>query len=238
MKAITDIGKQRRGEAKGEKTRQEILQAAVHIASAEGLEGLTIGRLADELHMSKSGLFGHFGSKEELQLAVVGKARDIFVREVADPAFKRERGIVRLLAMLDEWLAYVGRSVFRGGCFFMASAIEFDSRPGQVRDLIAELSRSWLDTIEGEARHAQVLGQLDTRLDAAQLAFELHALVQEANWSYNLFENKRAFEQARTGILERLRQGAAPGLLRLLGEKSAAKKRPAGKNNPKRKERT
>src|SRR5438128_335443 len=128
MKAISEIRQQRTREARGEKTRQDILQAAVHIASAEGLEGLTIGRLADELRLSKSGLFAHFGSKEELQLAVVGKARDIFVREVVDRAFKRERGLVRLLAMLDEWLAYVGRSAFRCGCFFMASATVSDSR--------------------------------------------------------------------------------------------------------------
>ncbi len=229
MKAISEIRKQRKREAKGEKTRQDILEAAVHIASAEGLEGLTIGRLADDLRLSKSGLFAHFGSKEELQLAVVGKARDIFVREVVDRAFKRERGLVRLLAMLDEWLAYVGRSVFRGGCFFMASAIEFDSRPGKVRDLIADLSRSWLDAIEIEARYAQALGQLDTRVDTAQLAFELHALGHEANWYYNLFQDKRAFERARTGVLDRLRQGVTPALLGLLGARSVDQKKASRK---------
>src|SRR6185295_2962795 len=235
MKAIGEIRKQQHSEARGAKTRQDILQAAVHVASAEGLEGLTIGRLADELRMSKSGLFAHFGSKEELQLAVVGKARDIFVHEVVDPAFTRERGLVRLLAMLDEWLAYVGRSVFRGGCFFMASAIEFDSRTGPVRDLIADLSRSWLDALDAEARHAQTLGQLDSRVDTAQLAFELHALVHAANWYYNIFQDKRAFDQARTGILDRLRHGATPSLLRLLGEKSAGRKS-TDKTKPKRKE--
>jgi AcrR family transcriptional regulator len=229
MKAINEIRKQRRREDRGEKTRQDILEAAVHIASAEGLEGLTIGRLADELHLSKSGLFAHFGSKEELQLAVVGKARDIFVREVVDRAYKRERGIVRLLAMLDEWLAYVGRSVFRGGCFFMASAIEFDSRPGKVRDLIAELSRSWLDAIDSEARYAQALGQLDTRIDTAQLAFELHALGHEANWYYNLFQDRRAFERARAGVLDRLRQCVTPALLGLLGKKSSSRKSSSSK---------
>src|SRR5262245_27943814 len=124
MKAVSEIRKQQSREARGAKTKDEILQAAVQLASAEGLEGLTIGGLADELHMSKSGLFAHFGSKEELQLAVVGKARDIFVREVVDPAFKTERGLVRLLAMMDCWLDYVGRNVFRGGCFFMASGID------------------------------------------------------------------------------------------------------------------
>ncbi|HWO03124.1 MAG TPA: TetR/AcrR family transcriptional regulator [Blastocatellia bacterium] len=235
MKAVSEIRKEQDREARGAKTRQDILQAAVHVASAEGLEGLTIGRLADELRMSKSGLFAHFGSKEELQLAVVSKARDIFVREVVDPAFKRDRGLGRLLAMLDEWLAYVGRSVFRGGCFFMASAIEFDSRPGKVRDLIAGLSRSWLDALETEARYAQALGQLDPHVDTAQLAFELHALVHGANWYYNLFEDKRAFERARTGILDRLRHGATPGLLRLLGEKSAARMKTISKKT-KRKE--
>lgn len=224
MKAVTEIRRQQTKEAKGATTRNEILQAAVDIASAEGLEGLTIGQLADELHMSKSGLFAHFGSKEELQLAVVAKARDIFVREVVDPAFKNEPGLARLLAMLDSWIDYVGRSVFRGGCFFMASAIEFDSRPGPVRDLIADLSRSWLDAIEKEARHAQALGQLDARVDTSQLAFELHALGHEANWYYNIFQDRRAFDQARTGILERLRQAATPNLLRLLGKKKAARK--------------
>ena len=234
MKAVSEIRKQQGKEPRGAATRHEILQKAVHIASAEGLEGLTIGGLADELHMSKSGLFAHFGSKEELQLAVVATARDIFVREVVEPAFKSERGLARLLAMLDSWLDYVGRSVFRGGCFFMASAIEFDSRPGKVRDLIAELSRSWLEAIENEGRHAQSLGQLDRRVDTAQLAFELHALGHAANWYYNIFQDKRAFDQARTGILDRLRQGATPNLLRLLGQKSAGQI--STNKKPKRKE--
>ena len=111
----------------------------------------------------------------------------------------------------------------------MASAIEFDSRPGQVRDLIAALSRSWLDALENEARHAQTLGQLDKRVDTAQLAFELHALGHEANWYYNIFQDKRAFDQARTGILDRLRQGATPNLLRSLGEKTAARQTTNGR---------
>lgn len=108
----------------------------------------------------------------------------------------------------------------------MASAIEFDSRTGPVRDLIADLSRSWLDALDAEARHAQTLGQLDSRVDTAQLAFELHALVHGANWYYNLFQDRRAFERARTGILERLRQGATPVLFRLLAEKSAKQTKP------------
>jgi AcrR family transcriptional regulator len=225
MKAIGEIRGRPNRATRGERTRQEILDAAVHIASAEGLEGLTIGRLAQELHMSKSGLFAHFGSKEELQLAVIGNARDIFVREVVNPASGLERGLIRLLGMLDQWLAYVGGRVFSGGCFFMAAAIEFDSRPGQVRDLIAGLSRSWLDTIEAEVEHAQSLGQLQPALDASQLAFELHALVQEANWYYKLFDDKRAFDRARIAIIERLRMAATQSGLRFLARRTGARKR-------------
>ncbi len=231
MKSVSEIRENRRREARGEQTRQDILQAAVDIASAEGLEGLTIGKLAQELGMSKSGLFAHFGSKEELQIAVIGKARDIFVREVVDRAFASERGLGRLQAMLDEWLSYVGRSVFRGGCFFMACAIEFDSRPGEVRDLIAELSRSWLAALEDEIRHAQSLGQLDAKADAAQIAFEMHAMAQEANWAYQLFDDNRAFDRARTGILHRLQAGATASGLKLLSAKPTSRKKASSKTS-------
>jgi len=237
MKAISEIREIRNARKKipkGEKTRDEILQAAVHIASAEGLEGITIGRLADELELSKSGLFAHFGSKEELQLAVVGKARDIFVREVVGPALSAERGIGRLIAMLDEWISYIGRSVFRGGCFFMASAIEFDSRPGQVRNLIAELSRSWLEALRGEIVFAQSTGQLDSKLDSAQLAFELHALVHGANWAFQLFNDEKAFELARAGIGRRLQAGVTPTGLKHLRVRLAGTKPGANGRKPAR----
>ncbi|MEW6210959.1 MAG: TetR/AcrR family transcriptional regulator [Acidobacteriota bacterium] len=233
MKAVSEIRGEWRREARGERTRQDILQQAVDIASAEGLEGLTIGRLAQELGMSKSGLFAHFGSKEELQIAVIGKARDIFVREVVEPAFAAERGLRRLQAMLDEWISYVGRSVFKGGCFFMACAIEFDSRPGEVRDLIAELSRSWLTALEDEIRYAQASNQIDSKAEAAQLAFELHAMAQEANWAYQLFDDKRAFERARAGILQRLQTSATRSGLKLLSAKSASRKKSSSKSSKK-----
>src|SRR5918912_951571 len=113
--------------AHGERTRRGILEAAVDIASAEGLEGLTIGRLASEMEMSKSGLFAHFGSKEDLQLATVDAAREIFIREVIRPAFDTGQGLARLWKLCDIWLMYVRGGVFRGGCFFAAAAAEFDS---------------------------------------------------------------------------------------------------------------
>src|SRR6266481_3803869 len=115
------------------RTRAEILKRAVDIASAEGLEGLSIGRLASELQMSKTGVFAHFGSKEQLQLAVVEAAKQIFVQYVVQPAVKQPRGLPRLGAMLESWIGYVESIVFRGGCFFAAASAEFDSRPGPVR---------------------------------------------------------------------------------------------------------
>src|SRR5215470_4701285 len=113
-------------------TRQEILAMAADIASAEGLEGLSIGRLAAELKMSKTGIFAHFGSKEELQIATVNHAREIFLKHVAKPALAEPRGLKRLKTMLNSWLNYVEQGVFRGGCFFAAASLEFDSRPGRV----------------------------------------------------------------------------------------------------------
>ena len=120
--------------AKGERTRTSILERAVDLASVEGLEGLTIGRLADELGMSKSGLFAHFGSKEELQLATVEAASRRYIDEIFTPALREPRGYPRLLAICRSWLSYVRRGVFPGGCFFVATALEMGARPGPVRD--------------------------------------------------------------------------------------------------------
>src|ERR1700688_2657914 len=130
------------------KTRRAILQVAADIASAEGLEGLSIGRLAAELRMSKTGVFAHFGSKEQLQLATVETARQIFLERVVQPALKSPRGVSRLTAMLENWLAYVEKIVFRGGCFFAAASAEFDSRPGVIREQIATLTKAWLIALQ------------------------------------------------------------------------------------------
>jgi len=129
---------------KGNETRAAILQVAIQIASEEGLEGLSLGRLADDVGMSKSGLFAHFRSKEDLQLAVVDAARDLFIAQVVTPARKFPAGIQRLRKLADTWLAYAQGHVFRGGCFFVAASMEFDSRPGRVRDRVCELMAGWL----------------------------------------------------------------------------------------------
>jgi len=214
---------------RGEQTHQEILQVAVDIASAEGLEGLSIGRLAQELKMSKSGLFAHFGSKEELQLATLDMARSIFMTEVVEPAMLSERGLLRLQAMLDSWLSYVERSVFRGGCFFAAASAEFDDRPGPVRDQVATLTKAWLDGLEDEARQAQALSQLKARYDPILLAFQVHAFVQEANWAYRLLRDKESFNRARAAIRQMLESAVTPKGLRVLSVNATSRKKAQSK---------
>src|SRR5215469_5861175 len=181
-------------------TRQEILAKAMDIASAEGLENLSVGRLASEMAMSKTGVFSHFGSKRAIQLATVEAAKEVFLEQVAHPSLQKARGIPRLMAMLSNWLNYVERIVFRGGCFFAAASAEFDSRPGAVRNQIAALTKAWLVGLEDEIRFAKSNGQLRSSVDPAQLAFELHSFVQEANWAFKLFNDKSSFVLARRAI--------------------------------------
>lgn len=189
---------------KGERTRSGILQRAVDLASLEGLEGLTIGRLADDLGMSKSGLFAHFGSKEELQLATIEAASERFIDEVVRPAVKAERGYPRLMALARFWLDYVRRGVFPGGCFFAAASFEFDGRPGPIRDAIAKQMDDWFGALERAIRMAKDEGHLKADVDPAQLAFELNALFFGANFAHNLRHDEKAFARAQKAIEERL----------------------------------
>lgn len=211
--------------AQGARTRQAILEAAVDLASVEGLEGLTIGRLAAALSMSKSGLFAHFGSKEELQLATVEAARAVFIREVIRPAFEAARGLPRLWSLCDIWLSYVQGGVFRGGCFFAAASAEFDSRPGPVRDRIAAIMKEWLDMLHRAVVEAQAAGQLDREVAPAQLAFEFNSLEIGANWAFQLQGDRQAFARAREAILERLRRHSTPGGAALLPPLKAKRRR-------------
>jgi AcrR family transcriptional regulator len=211
--------------SRGDRTRRTILEVAVNIASAEGLEGLTIGRLASETGMSKSGLFAHFGSKEDLQLATVEAARSIFIREVVRPAFESETGVPRLWKLCEIWLDYVRAEVFRGGCFFAAASAEFDSRPGPVRDRVAAIMKEWLAVLRRAVVEAQGAGQFDKHVDPAQLAFEINALELGANWGFQLYGDKQAFERARAAILERLRRDTTESGSRLLPPLKAKRSR-------------
>jgi len=189
---------------KGARTKQGILERAVDIASVEGLEGLTIGRLAVDLEMSKSGLFAHFGSKEELQLATVEAARQRFINEMFLPALKTPRGYPRLLAICRSWLEYIKRGVFPGGCFFAAASFEFDGRPGPIRDAVGEAMDVWLDALERAIRMAKEEGHLDGGVDVKQLAFEINAIFFGANFSYQMRDDKRALGRAWKAIETRL----------------------------------
>jgi AcrR family transcriptional regulator len=197
-------GLERRRRADGERTRSAILEAAARMATVEGLDGLSIGRLAQDTGMSKSGLFAHFGSKEELQLATIAAAEDVFRIEVLDPAMAAPEGLPRLRVLCDRFLAHVEEGVFPGGCFFASAAAELDTRPGPLRDRVAEVYDGWITLMEGSLRRAQELGQLDRSLDPEQIAFEVNAMLAEANGLFLLRGDPRAFEMARRAIGARL----------------------------------
>jgi AcrR family transcriptional regulator len=184
----------------GRETRAQILRTAMDTASVKGLSGLSIGDLATQLGMSKSGLFRHFGAKEQLQLATVDAALGVFEREVATPAMTASPGLDRLLALMSAWVGYIERDVFPGGCFFAAASADVDSQPGPVRDRIAAIGRAALDAIMTEIQAAQGLTQLRDDVDARQLAFELHAYAMEANWARLLLDDDGAGDRARTSI--------------------------------------
>jgi AcrR family transcriptional regulator len=190
--------------ARGDHTRGRILRHAMDIASLEGLEGLTIGRLATELEVSKSGLFAHFGSKEQLRLAVVSSAVELFVTRVVAPSMTEAPGLPRLMRFCENWLDYSERRVFPGGCFLYSVGAEYDARPGQVRDALAKAKRDWLALYEQTIQDAQRLGELATGADPRQLTFELDALVNAANSAALLLDDEHAYDRARTAIRARL----------------------------------
>jgi AcrR family transcriptional regulator len=189
---------------KGERTRHAILDTAAALATQEGLEPLSIARLADATGMSKSGLFAHFGSKEELQLATVDHAAEMFVAEVIAPARAAPRGLARVWALCDHMIDYAERQVFPGGCFFACTSFEFNNRPGPVRDQIERMLRSWLSYLEHAVEQAQEARELDQQLSAREIAFQLDAFAQSSNAQFQLFRDARVFEQARRAIRDRL----------------------------------
>jgi AcrR family transcriptional regulator len=192
---------------RGRRTRESILQTAVQLATVEGIDGITIGRLASELGMSKSGLFAHFGSKEELQLATIDTAREIFVETIIAPAREAERGLPRLEALMESWLQYMQREVFKGGCFFDAVRGEYNSRPpGPVRDAVWKDFADWSTILVNRVKSAQAQGHLDPAADPEQVAYELDALGGAANTRFQLDRDERWFDRARQAIRARLEE--------------------------------
>jgi AcrR family transcriptional regulator len=196
--------KTRRKRSDGERSRQAILREAAKLATTEGLTGLSIARLADAVGMSKSGLFAHFGSKEELQLATIETASEIFADEVLGPAQAAAPGIERLRALTDGFLDHVERRVFPGGCFFASVALEMDTHPGPVRDRAFETTHEWVEALGAAVREAQAEGTIDAGEEAEQLVFELDAYLLMANARFVALDSPVAFAAARRAIDRRL----------------------------------
>src|SRR5205809_143009 len=181
QKGRRDDRQPRRRRSDGERSRSAILRGAAQLATVEGITGLSIGRLAEAVGMSKSGLFAHFGSKEELQLATVEAANGVFEAEVIEPAESASNGLEQLQLLSDGYLRYIEAGTFAGGCFFASALAEVDMRPGPVRDRLVAFSADWLGRLEAAVRDAQAEGLIDAAEDAGQLAFEIEAALFLAN---------------------------------------------------------
>jgi AcrR family transcriptional regulator len=195
--------------AKGAQTREAILETALSLASVGGLAGLSIGSLAREVGLSKSGLFAHFGSKEELELAVLQTAVDRFVSEVVTPALRQPRGEPRVRALFERWLDWEVAKFLPGGCPFLAVAKEVDDRPGPVRDFLVRTQRDWLDALAAAARIAVVEGHFREDLDAEQFAYEVYSTILGCSQFHRLLRDPATWERCRAafdGLLARSRR--------------------------------
>ena len=194
----------RRRRSDGERSRNAILREAAQLATVEGIEGLSISRLAEAVGMSKSGLIAHFGSKEELQLATIETASAIFTEQVLKPAWLVPTGLERLKQLAENFLRHVEDNVFPGGCFFASVAAEMDTHPGPVRDLAVQASEDWLRQLDTAVRAAQAKGEIDPSEDAAQLAFELNSYLLLANAQFVASQDSTPIERARRALVNRL----------------------------------
>ena len=187
---------------KGELTRAAILDVALELSSRDGLEGLTIGVLADRMNMSKSGVFAHFGSREDLQLEVVKLYHHRFEQEVFFPSVREPRGLPRLQSMFDRWLARVSVEI-ASGCIYISGAVEYDDRPGPIREELVKMVQDWQDALRRAARQAIEVGHLRPDADAEQLVYEMYGLILALHHDARFLRNAGAVERARRGF-ERL----------------------------------
>lgn len=189
--------------SKGEATRERILDWAFRSATRRGLEGLSIGNLASELGLSKSGLFAHFGSKEELQIAVLEAARERFIELVVRPALAARRGEARMRKWFESWMRWTNDPTVPGGCIFMVAAVELDDREGRPRELLVKSQRELLDAVAKSAAHAIEAGDFRAELDPDQFAFELLGVMLAHHQEKRLFRSQNAEKRARSAF-ERL----------------------------------
>ncbi len=198
----------RRRRSDGERSRTAILEEAARLATIEGIGGLSIGHLAEAVGMSKSGLFAHFGSKEELQLATIETASALFTEQVIGPAFEAPTGLERLRQLAEGFLRYVEGGVYPGGCFFASVAAELDTHPGPVCDHAFEVVQEWLGSLETAVRDAQAEDAIDSSEDAEQLAFELDAYLLLANAQFVISQDSTPINRARRALERRLTTAA------------------------------
>ena len=198
---------QRRPRADGERTRGAILRAAASLATVDGLEGLSIGNLAAAIGMSKSGLYAHFGSKQELQLATVEEAGRIFADEVVQPALAAPAGLAQLEAVCEAFFSHLQRRTFPGGCFFAGAALEMGTRPGPVKEAVAGFQAGFVDLLRGFAATAIAQQELPADEDPGQLAFELNGIILATDANFVLHDDPAVLDLARQVVRRRLGLG-------------------------------
>ncbi len=186
---------------KGEQTHAAIVAAALELAAADSLEGLTIGRIAERLNMSKAGVFAHFGSREELQIAVLKEYERRFIEDVLLPALKEPRGLPRLRAMYSRWIDRLSVEIEKG-CVFVSGAVEYDDRPGPIRDLLVSMIRSWQRELVRAIKQAIEVGHLRSTTDPYQLVFAMHGLVLAVHHDARLLHSKDSVTRGRVGFAQ------------------------------------
>lgn len=197
---------------KGLQTRRAILDSALGLAAQIGLEGLSIGVLAEVSNMSKSGVFAHFGSREELQIAVIREYFTRFEQEIFYPSLQAPRGLARVRALFGHWMNRVAQEI-HSGCIFISGAVEFDDRPGPVRDALAASVQTWLDALHRAVVQAQEIGDLQRHADAQQITFEIHGLILALHYEARFLKNPGAIDRVNRSfdhVLQRYATGARP----------------------------
>jgi AcrR family transcriptional regulator len=196
---------------KGQQTKQAIVQAAVTLGTQVGLEGLSIGALAERMHMSKSGVFAHFGSREELQISVIHEYFATFEQEIFYPAMQVQRGLPRLRALFDNWMKRVAVEL-QSGCIFISGAVEFDDRTGPVRDALADSVHTWLSALYRAVVLAKGCGHLVADADEQQIAFEIHALILALHYEARFLQKPGSLARANRGFDDILARYGTPAV--------------------------
>jgi AcrR family transcriptional regulator len=195
---------------KGQQTKAAIIDTALGMATQIGLEGLSIGAVADAMHMSKSGVFAHFGSREELQISVIREYFATFEHEVFYPSLQSPKGLPRLRALFDNWMKRVAVEI-QSGCIFISGAVEFDDRPGPVREALANSVQTWLQALYRAVLLAKDCGHLSADADAQQVAFEIHALILALHYEARFLKNPGSLARANRGFDDILARYGVPG---------------------------